>query len=48
MDSEAFRHYRIPNHVFPLHIVIGRDGKIAHISGKEGLDLVEAAVQEAM
>ena len=48
MDSEAFRHYRVPNHVFPLHIVIGRDGKIVHINGEEGLDLVEDAVRAAM
>jgi peroxiredoxin len=48
MDSEAFRHYRVPNHVFPLHIVIGRDGRIAHINGEEGLELVEDAVRAAM
>jgi peroxiredoxin len=48
VDSEAFRHYRIPDHVFPLHIVIGRDGRITHVSGEEGLDLVTEAVKAAM
>jgi peroxiredoxin len=48
IDSEAFRHYRVPNHVFPLHIVIGRDGKIAHVNDQAGLELVEAAVRAAM
>jgi hypothetical protein len=38
----------VPNHVFPLHIVIGRDGKIAHVNDQAGLELVEAAVRAAM
>lgn len=48
MDSEAFRHYRVPNHVFPLHVVIDRDGKIVHVDDQPGLATVEEAIRAAM
>ena len=30
-ESELFRRYRIPGHVFPLNAVIDTDGRVAHI-----------------
>jgi hypothetical protein len=30
-DSELFRRFRIPDHVYPLNIVIDQQGKFAHV-----------------
>jgi peroxiredoxin len=30
-ESELFRRFRLPDHVFPLNAVIARDGTIAHV-----------------
>ena len=48
VDSETFRYYRIPQKVFPLHIVLGRDGKIAHINNEKGIEAVTVAIDAAM
>lgn len=48
IDSTAFRHYRMPRKVFPLNVVVGRDGKIEHVDTEEGLAPTEAAVAAAM
>ena len=48
LDSEAFRHYRIPSRVFPLHVVIDKDGTIVDVSNEEGLKAVQAAIEASM
>ena len=30
-DSELFRRFRLPGQVFPLNVVIDREGRVAHI-----------------
>lgn len=44
IDSQAFRRYRVPNKVFPLHIVIDTDGTIALADTEPGLASVEATL----
>ena len=48
LDSAAFRHYRMPEKVFPLNVVVGRDGKILHVDTEEGLASTETAIDAAM
>jgi len=45
-DSELFRRYRLPGHVFPLNVVIDKEGKIAHIG--DDLDKAVAAARAAL
>lgn len=48
LDSVAFRHFRMPEKVFPLNVVVGRDGTILHVDAEEGLVLATAAIADAM
>ena len=46
LDGELFRRFRLPNHVFPLNVVIDAAGNVAHV----GTDLDEtlAAVDQLL
>ena len=46
LDDELFRRLRLPDHVYPLNVVIDTDGKIAH-KGKV-LDDAVAAVKKLL
>lgn len=48
LDSAAFRHFRMPEKVFPLNVVVGRDGKILHVDAEEGLVAATQAIADAM
>lgn len=48
LDWQVFDGYRIPGGVFPLSIVVGRDGTVVHLDGDETLDAAEAAIVEAL
>ncbi len=48
MDSEAFRHYRIPGFAFPLNVVIGRSGDVVHVDNDPDLIASEAAIADAL
>lgn len=48
IDSAAFRFYRMPEKVFPLNAVVGRDGTLTHVDAEEGLLSTEAAIDAAM
>ena len=41
LDDELFRRLRLPDHVYPLNVVIDREGKIVH-TGKVLDDAVAA------
>ena len=43
-ESELFRSYRVAGKVFPLNVIIGRDGVIAHIDNELGIDASVAAL----
>lgn len=47
-DSELFRRYRLPDHVFPLNVVIDREGKVvlATASLDEAVEAVARALGE--
>ena len=45
-DSEQFRRFRLPEHVFPLNVVFDPTGRIVHV-GTE-LDEAVAAVAEQL
>ena len=47
MESEVFRDYRVPGHVFPLHIVVNRGGQVVHVSTGE-LAETEASIAAAV
>ena len=38
LDSEVFRHFRLPGQVFPLNVVFDTQGKVAYL----GADLTAA------
>lgn len=48
VESEVFRYYRVPGRVFPLNVVIDREGRIAHVDNGPGLDAAEAAIVSAL
>ncbi len=48
IESEVFRLYRVPGSVFPLNVVIGRDGTIVHVDNESSIDAAAAAVAEAL
>ena len=48
LDWQVFDRYRIPGGVFPLSIVVGRDGRVVHLDGDETLDAAEAAIADAL
>jgi hypothetical protein len=48
IESEVFRYYRVPGLAFPLHVVVDRQGKIAHVDNGPGLGAVEAAIVAAL
>lgn len=48
LDWQVFDRYRIPGSVFPLSIVIGRDGTVVHLDGAEDLTAAEAAIVDAL
>ncbi len=45
LDSEVFRRLRIPGAVFPLHVVIDRDGRLAWVSNEKGIEPIRAAIE---
>ncbi|MCA9664140.1 MAG: redoxin domain-containing protein [Myxococcales bacterium] len=45
-DSELFRRFRLPDHVFPLDVVIDKQGKVAYV-GTVLDDAVKALLVEA-
>ena len=48
IDSAAFRSYRMPEKVFPLNVVVDRDGSITHVDAEAGLVAARAAIDDAM
>jgi peroxiredoxin len=48
LDSEAFRTLRMPEKVFPLNIVLDREGVVRHVDTEQGLEEATAAIQAAM
>ena len=42
-DSELFRRFRLPGHVYPLHVVVDRQGRVAYVGAP--LEDAVAAVQ---
>jgi hypothetical protein len=48
LDWSVFEPYRIPGGVFPLSVVIGRDGTVVHLDGDESLAAAEAAIIDAL
>ncbi|MBX7078356.1 MAG: redoxin domain-containing protein [Nannocystaceae bacterium] len=48
LDSAAFRHYRMPQKVFPLNVVVDRDGVIVHVDTEEGLASTRTAIEAAL
>jgi peroxiredoxin len=48
IDSGAFRFYRMPEKVFPLNVIVGRDGRLAHVDAEEGLEAAQSAIDAAM
>lgn len=47
LDSEVFRRLRIPGKVFPLHVLVDREGQIAWVSNEKGIEPVRAAIEAA-
>ncbi|MBL4683799.1 MAG: hypothetical protein JKY37_04360 [Nannocystaceae bacterium] len=47
-ESELFRQYRVAGAVFPLNVVIGRDGTVVHIDNAFGIDDAVAAIAAAI
>ena len=47
-ESELFREYRVAGFVFPLNVVIGRDGVVTHIDNEYGIDAAVAAIASAI
>ncbi len=48
LDSAAFRHYRMPQKVFPLNVVVDRDGVVVHVDTEEGLASTRTAIEAAL
>ena len=48
LDWQVFDRYRIQGAVFPLSVVVGRDGTVVHMDGDETLDAAEAAISDAL
>jgi hypothetical protein len=48
LDWQVFDRYRIPGGVFPLSVVVGRDGTVVHMDADEDLGAAEAAIVEAL
>ncbi len=48
LDWQVFERYRIPGGVFPLSIVVGRDGTVVHLDGAQDLAAAEAAIADAL
>jgi len=48
LDWQVFDRYRIQGAVFPLSVVVGRDGTVVHIDGDETLDSAAAAIAGAL
>ena len=48
LDWSVFERYRIPEHVMPLSVVIGRDGRVVHVDGDDDLAAAEAAIDGAL
>ena len=48
MDSEVFRHYRVPGAAFPLNVVIDRAGNIVHVDNDTDLVASEAAIANSL
>jgi peroxiredoxin len=48
LDSEVFRRLRIPGAVFPLHVVIDREGRLSWVSNESGIEAVRAAIDAAL
>jgi peroxiredoxin len=48
IDSNAFRFYRMPEKVFPLNAIVGRDGRLTHVDAEEGLTAAQSAIDAAM
>lgn len=47
-ESELFRQYRVAGAVFPLNVVIGRDGTVVHIDNAFGIEETVAALEAAI
>ena len=48
LDWPVFDRYRLPDHVMPLSVVIGRDGRVVHVDGDDDLEAAEAAIAGAL
>ncbi len=47
-DGEVFRRYRMPRLVFPINVVVGRDGKVVHFDTELPLDAAKQAIVAAL
>ena len=47
IDSEMFRRFRLPEHVFPLNLVIDRNGDVAYLGTSLDEAVGEVAAQLA-
>ena len=47
-EGEVFRHYRLPSRVFPLNVVIDRNGALVHVDGNRDITEAEAAIVAAL
>lgn len=47
-ESELFRRLRVAGFVFPLNVVIDRDGTVVHVDNQFGIDPAVDAIQDAL
>lgn len=47
-EGELFRRYRVAGAVFPLNVVIGRDGTVVHVDNAFGIEESVAAIGSAI
>lgn len=48
LDWQVFERYRIPGGVFPLSVVIDREGNVVHLDRDADLTAAEAAITDAL
>jgi len=48
LEWEVFDKYRIPGTVFPLRVLVGRDGTVLFKATGEELDATQTAIEDAL
>ena len=48
LESTVFDRYRLYGGVFPLSVVVGRDGTVVHVDGDEDLSAAVEAIEQAL